>query len=229
MAFLLRKRAESSKDKEEALEKELEYQKKLTHIINEIHSANNTEEILINLQEEILSLFDADRITIYAVDGLNREIYSKLKTGNEISEIRVPVNNNSIAGYCAWSAKVINVSDVYNHDELKKISPQLRFDKKWDEKTKYRTRQVLAAPIVYKRYILGVIQLINKKSADRFTEDDEKSIQDIGKVLGVAFFKNQKAAQKTTRTKFDYLIRNNIIVSVIDYFLGMFGNKLRIQ
>ena len=210
MVFILRKKSESPKNKE-SLEKELEYQKRLTYIINEIHSANNTEEILINLQEDILSLFDADRITIYAVDGLNREIYSKFKTGNEINEIRVPVNNNSIAGYCAWSAKVINVSDVYDQNELKRISPQLRFDKKWDEKTKYRTKQVLAAPVVYKRYILGVVQLINKKGEDRFTEDDEKSIQDIGKVLGVAFFKNQKAAQKTTRTKFDYLIRNNII------------------
>lgn len=210
MAFLLRKKTETPSSKGE-LEKELEYQKRLTHIINEIHSANDTEEILINLQDDILSLFDADRITIYAVDGINREIYSKLKTGNEISEIRVPVNTNSVAGYCAWSAKTVNIADVYDEDELKNISPQLKFDKKWDEKTKYRTKQILATPITHKRHVLGVIQLINKKSAHRFTEDDEKFIQDIGKVLGVAFFKNQKAAQKTTRTKFDYLIRNNII------------------
>ncbi len=209
MAFLLRKKTVASNKGE--LEKELEYQKRLAYIINEIHSASNTEEILINLQDEILSLFDADRITIYAVDGLNREIYSKIKTGNEINEIRVPVNTNSIAGYCAWSGKTINIKDVYDEEQLKKISPHLRFDKKWDEKTKYRTRQVLVTPIIYKRHILGVVQLINKKEADSFTEEDEKFVQDIGGVLGVAFFKNQKAAQKTTRTKFDYLIRNNII------------------
>ena len=121
------------------------------------------------------------------------------------------MNTDSIAGYSAWSGRLVNISDVYNENELKNISPQLKFDKKWDEKTKYRTKQVLAAPIVYKRYILGVVQLINKKTATKFNEDDEKFVQDIGKVLGVAFFKNQKAAQKTTRTKFDFLIRNNII------------------
>jgi type II secretory ATPase GspE/PulE/Tfp pilus assembly ATPase PilB-like protein len=209
MAFLLRKKTSVSNKGE--LEKELEYQKRLAYIINEIHSAPNTEEILINLQGEILSLFDADRITIYAVDGLNREIYSKIKTGDEISEIRVPVNTNSIAGYCAWSGKTINIKDVYEEKELKKISPHLKFDKKWDERTKYRTKQVLVTPIIYKRHILGVVQLINKKGADSFSEEDEKFVQDIGGVLGVAFFKNQKAAQKTTRTKFDYLIRNNII------------------
>ena len=117
MAFLLKKKTETTASKGE-LVKELEYQKRLTNIINEIHSANNTEEILINLQDDILSLFDADRITIYAVDGMNREIFSKLKTGNEISEIRVPVNTNSIAGYCAWSGKTVNISDAYDEAEL---------------------------------------------------------------------------------------------------------------
>ena len=209
MAFFWKRKAKSS-DKGN-LEKELEYQKRLAYIINEIHSASDTEEILINLQDEILTLFDADRITIYAVDGLNREIYSKIKTGSEINEIRVPVNTNSIAGYCAWTGQTVNIKDVYDEEELRKISPHLRFDKKWDEKTKYRTKQVLVTPIMYKRHIFGVVQLINKKGADRFNEEDEKSVQDIGKILGVAFFKNQKAAQKTTRTKFDYLIRNNII------------------
>ena len=207
MAFLLRKKEEIPKNRG-TLEKELEYQKKLTNIINEIHSASNTEEILINLQDEILSLFDADRITIYAVDGLHKQIYSRFKTGDEINEIRVAVDNNSIAGYCAWTAKVINIADVYNEEELKQIIPPFKFDKSWDQKTKYRTKQILAAPITYKRYILGVVQLINKKGAERFNEDDEKFIKDIVKVLGVAFFKNQKAAQKTTRTKFDFLIRN---------------------
>ena len=36
---------------------------------------------------------------------------------------------------------------------------------------------------------------------------------DIAKVLGIAFFKNQKAAQKLKPTKFDFLITNNIITN----------------
>jgi len=34
---------------------------------------------------------------------------------------------------------------------------------------------------------------------------------DIARVLGTAFFKNQRLAQKTKRTRFDFLITNNII------------------
>jgi type II secretory ATPase GspE/PulE/Tfp pilus assembly ATPase PilB-like protein len=197
--------------REKSLEEQLEYQKKLNNIANRIHSASDTNDILLNLQSEILSLFQAYRITVYVVDGIKREIVSRFKSGDEVNEIRVPINPASISGYCAASGKLVNIGDVYNDDELKRISSQLKFDKSWDEKTGFKTTQVLAAPIFYNRYLLGVIQLINKKGGKRFTKEDGASVLDIAKVLGTAFFKNQKAAQKAKPTRFDYLITNNII------------------
>jgi type II secretory ATPase GspE/PulE/Tfp pilus assembly ATPase PilB-like protein len=197
--------------REKSLEEQLEYHKKLNNIANKIHSASDTNDILLNLQSEILSLFNAYRITVYVVDGIKREIVSRFKSGDEVNEIRVPINHASISGYCAASGKLVNIGDVYNDAELKQISPQLKFDKSWDEKTGFKTTQVLAAPISYNRYLLGVIQLINKRGGKRFTKEDEVSVLDIAKVLGTAFFKNQKAAQKAKPTRFDYLITNNII------------------
>ena len=199
--------------RKKSLEQQLEYQKNLNSITNRIHSANDTNEILLNLQGEILSLFDADRITIYVVDGTKKQIVSRIKTGDEISEIRVPIDKQSIAGYCAAAGKVLNVLDVYDADELERINPKLKFDKSWDQKTGYKTIQILAAPVTYNKYLLGVIQLINKKKGIRFTEEDQTSVLDIAKVLGVAFFKNQQVAQKVKPTKFDYLITNHIISS----------------
>ncbi|MCK4782234.1 MAG: GAF domain-containing protein, partial [Desulfobacteraceae bacterium] len=205
------KKANAPAPREKSLEEQLEYQKKLNNIANSIHSANNTNDILLNLQSEILSLFKAYRITVYVVDGIKREIVSRFKSGDEIGEIRVPINPASVSGYCAASGKLVNIGDVYNDDELKRISSQLKFDKSWDEKTGFKTTQVLAAPISYNRYLLGVIQLINKKGGKSFTKEDGASVLDIAKVLGTAFFKNQKAAQKVKPTRFDYLITNNII------------------
>jgi len=199
--------------RKKSLEQQLQYQKNLNSITNRIHSANDTNEILLNLQGEILSLFDADRITIYVVDGTKKQIVSRIKTGDEISEIRVPIDKQSIAGYCAAAGKVLNVLDVYDADELERINPKLKFDKSWDQKTGYKTIQILAAPVTYNKYLLGVIQLINKKKGIRFTEEDQTSVLDIAKVLGVAFFKNQQVAQKVKPTKFDYLITNHIISS----------------
>jgi type II secretory ATPase GspE/PulE/Tfp pilus assembly ATPase PilB-like protein len=196
---------------DKSLEEQLHFQKKLNQITNRIHAAKDTNDILLNLQNDILGLFDAERITIYMVDGIKKQIVSKFKTGNEIAEIRVPLGSGSIAGYCAASGRLINIENAYQGDELKAINPDLVFDNSWDEKTGYRTTQVLAAPISYNKYLLGVIQLINKKSGRPFNQEDHNSVQEISKVLGVAFFNNQKAAQKRRPTKFDYLIANSII------------------
>ncbi len=210
MCALLRKK-EIPERRGRTLEEELEFQKKLNYITNKIHSARDTDDILLNLQKEILSLFDADRITIYVVDGIRKEIVSRFKTGDEINEIRVPIEKSSIAGYCAATGALVNIKDAYNEEELKSINPHLKFDKSWDQKTGYKTIQVLAAPITYNKYLLGVIQLINKKNGDVFGKEDETSATEIAKVLGIAIFNNHRHAQKAKPTRFDYLIANNII------------------
>ncbi|MBW1902003.1 MAG: GAF domain-containing protein, partial [Deltaproteobacteria bacterium] len=201
----------NSSEKKNTLQEQLEYQKRLNNITNKIHSARDTDDILLNLQGEILGLFDADRITIYVVDSIKTEIVSRLKTGDEVSEIRVPINNGSISGYSAASGKVVNILDVSDQDELKRIDPQLKFDKSWDQLTGYKTTQVLAAPIVHNKFVQGVIQLINKRTGQRFTEADQSSVLDIATVLGAAFFKNKKVAEKTKSTRFDLLVGQNII------------------
>ena len=44
------------------------YNESLKSITHQIHAAENIDDILINLKDSILSLFDSERITIYAVD-----------------------------------------------------------------------------------------------------------------------------------------------------------------
>jgi type II secretory ATPase GspE/PulE/Tfp pilus assembly ATPase PilB-like protein len=195
----------------EALQKELQFSKNLNFITNKINSSKNIDDILINLRESILSLFDADRLTIYIVDGINKEIVSRFKTGNEVNEIRVPINNKSIAGYSSKSGKIANIINAYDDNELKRINSELTFDRSWDEKTGFRTKQVLVAPIKFSKYLLGVIQLINKVNGKHFTLEDQKSVVEIAKVLGIAFYNHQRIKQHTKRTKFDYLISNNIV------------------
>jgi len=131
---------------EKILEEQLKFQKRLNNITNKIHAAKDTNDILLNLQGEILGLFDADRITIYMVDGIKRQIVSKFKTGNEVSEIRVPIGNDSIAGYCAASGKISNITNAYDETELKKLSPSLGFDKSWMKRQATRRIRFLWPP-----------------------------------------------------------------------------------
>ena len=210
MAAIAKKTAQEN-SRESSLEQQLQFQKRLNNITNKIHSARDTNDILLNLQNEILSLFSADRITIYVVDGANKQIVSRFKTGTEVAEIRVQINNSSISGYCAASGKTVNITNAYDDNELRRINPELIFNKSFDEQSGYKTTQVLAAPIIHNKYLLGVIQLINKKDGSHFTLEDQSSVMEIAKVLGLAFFNNQKIIQKRKPTKYDFLITNNII------------------
>jgi type II secretory ATPase GspE/PulE/Tfp pilus assembly ATPase PilB-like protein len=193
-------------------QEKLSYYKALHDIANQIHAARDINEILINLKDRMLSLFDADRITIYVVDGKRKEIYSRFMAGNTPEEIRVPINNQSVAGYTANNAQITNIIDAYEGSELGEINKELTFDKSWDEKFGYVTRQVLTVPIFYKKYVIGVLQLINKENGDRFTVEDQNSATEVANVLGIAFYNQKTLSQEgVKRTKFDYLINNNII------------------
>ena len=196
------------------LQQRLAYEQRLVQLVDRIHAAKGVDSIFIELQGEILGLLDADRMTIYAIDPAKKELYSKFLALDAVKEIRVPVNEKSIAGFVAAAGRVVNVADAYDKAELARISPTLTFDSSWDKKTGFRTQQILAMPIMHEGKPIGVIQLLNKKRGARFTKDDETGASRIAKTLGIAF--NNQAqlsqsqeliqAQSRPKTKFDYLL-----------------------
>ena len=195
----------------QSLKTEVEYRGKLQEICNKIFAAKNLDEILIDLKDDITGLFAADRITVYVVDGKTRELVSRFKSGLEIAEIRIPVAPSSISGYSASKQKLVNIKDVYDDKELAGIDPVLKFDRSWDKKTGYRTRQVLVFPIIYKKFLLGAIQLINRTSGDAFTKLDEEAVEKLAEILGIALYNQKRMATKTRPTKFDYILENHIL------------------
>ena len=194
-----------------SLERELEYRKKLTAISHQINSADSIPHILMTLKDKILELLDAERLTIYAVDTKNQELYSLQKVGDVPKEIRVPKSFASIAGFTALSRKTINIRDAYDAAELQKFHANLRFDQRWDKQTGFRTRAVLAVPILFEKYLLGVLQLINKRHGVAFTAQDEDAAEEIGRILGIAFYNQHRATRQTKPSKFGGLVDKGVI------------------
>ncbi|MGA3282344.1 MAG: GspE/PulE family protein [Smithella sp.] len=185
--------------------------KELLDITNRIHAAQNIKQILVDLKSGILNLFNANSITIYVVDKLRNEIYSMFLAGTQLKEIRLPINNKSIAGYVANTGAVINIENAYNQKELKNIEVELTFDDSWDKKTGFKTRQILAAPIYNNNQLMGVIQIINKKIGEgKFSEEEIGLALEIAEVLGVAFY-NQQRFVRHRKTRFDYLLSHDLI------------------
>ena len=202
--------AKSDESDVQHLQSEVEYRTKLQEICNKIYAARNLDDILINLKDDITALFEAERMTVYVVDGKNRELVSRFKTGEEVEEIRVPVSVNSIAGYAAFKQRLVNIKNVYDDAELGQIDPALEFNKSFDQQSGFKTQQALAYPIIFQKYLLGAIQLMNRKDGNKFIEIDELSIKELAKILGIALY-NQKRMARGRGNKFSYLLEHQLL------------------
>ncbi len=195
----------------EELRRQIAYAERVKQVMNRIHAATDLDQIFVELLDEILSLFDAEHLTLYAVDYDKKEIYSRFLDLDEIKEIRVPFNEQSVVGFVARNRKTVNIADAYDNAELLHVGPTLSFDRSWDQRTGVRTRQMLTVPLCASNNILtGLIQLVNKKSAVRFTTEDEDQVRAIGQTLGIALYNQYQLARKKP-TKFDGLLAANLI------------------
>ena len=194
-----------------SIDEKLRIRKDLQDVTNRIHAAQNIKQILVDLKDGILNLFNAHSITIYVVDKARHEIYSMFLAGTQIKEIRLPISNKSIAGFVANTGITVNIADAYDETELKKIDPELSFDHSWDKKSGYKTQQILAAPVHSNHQLMGVIQVLNRRfGKGKFTEDEMGLAVEIAIVLGVAFFNQQRFARRR-KTRFDYLITRDML------------------
>ncbi|MBD3224972.1 MAG: HD domain-containing protein [Caldithrix sp.] len=144
------------------------------------------------LFEKILTearvLLNADAGSIYLKDGpelifsytQNDTLQERLPAGKKLiyTSFRLPINNNSIAGFVANNGSTVNIPDVY------KLSGNLPFthDSHFDELAGYHTQSVLTIPMKTSQdEILGVLQLINSKNDDGkvvpFNSEDEPLVK----------------------------------------------------
>ena len=190
----------------------LEFLRRLHVVTNKIHATTNIDEIMLELSQDICDLFSADRLTIYAVGEDKQSIVSKVKTGlHSFKDIRLPISEQSVAGYAAVTKTLLNIRDVYDDVELKAYSPSMQFLKEVDRRTGYRSKQMLVAPIVdaQNNELLGVVQLLNNRQDMPFAPLAEESAQSLAQTLAIAFTQRQRPL--VARTKYDALISDGVI------------------
>ncbi len=197
----------------ENLAEKLSFQQKLQTVTNKIHATKNIDEIILELSQELCNLFGADRLTIYLLSEDKGSIISKVKTGlTSFKDIKLPINEQSIAGYVAASKRVVNIRDVYDDTELKSHSGQLNFLKAVDAKTGYRTKQMLVAPVLEAKSkdLIGVVQIINNKAGQPFPPVMEEGVVSLTETLAIAF-RQRQGPMMQVRSKYDGLVTNAVI------------------
>ncbi len=137
------------------------------HTVSAVMISNpNLDDLLRLIVNKLVNVIDADRGTLYLIDEARGELWSRILQSEEggLSEIRLKIGEG-VAGYVAASGQILNIPDAY-------ADP--RFNARFDQITGYRTRSILAAPMVNpQQKIIGVVQLLNKRGGP-FTAHDER-------------------------------------------------------
>jgi len=191
----------------------LVFLKKLQVVTNKIHATSNMDEIMLEMSPDICDLFNCDRLTMYVLGEDKQSIVSKVKTGlNSFRDIKLPISDQSVAGYVATTRRAVNIRDVYDDLELKGYSPSMQFLKEVDKRTGYRSKQMLVAPILdpQNNDLLGVVQLINNRSDTPFPALADEGVLSLAQTLAVALAQRQKPLPMV-RSKYDALVTEGII------------------
>ena len=118
---------------------ELQLYRKLQAVSTRLHATRGLDGLMAGVPADLCHLFECDRCLLYVMDQEKDYLVAR--------DSRVAVTPASIAGYVAVTQQTLNLADVYDASQLRDISPQLQFHPGVDQRTGYRTRQVLAVPI----------------------------------------------------------------------------------
>lgn len=169
-------------------------------------------------------LVDADRASLFLVDSKNKELYATIfdigvegsnnnnnamGTGatdsddsnkiNTAREIRFSLGTG-IAGEVAMTGEVLNITDAYSDP---------RFNRTVDQLTGYKTESILCMPIFIRGNIIGVVQMVNKRSGF-FTREDEEAFEMFAVYCGLALH-HAKLYDKIRRSEQKYRVALEVL------------------
>jgi HD-GYP domain-containing protein (c-di-GMP phosphodiesterase class II) len=135
-----------------------------------LSAERNVDKLLAQILEAAKLVVEADRCTLFILDDEKQELWSKIAHGTT-GELRLPLDRG-VAGLCARTASVVNIANPYD---------DLRFNGDVDRVTGYRTRNILAVPMIdVEGRCTGVLQALNRGSGDAFTREDEEFLLALG-------------------------------------------------
>ena len=148
----------------------------LVNIGQAVAAEKDIDLLIKTIAEETKTALNADRCTVFLYDKDSDELYSKVATGLDIQELRIPASKG-LAGHVVKTGETINIKDAYSD---KRFNPDV------DKRTGYRTKTILCMPIKnFNQEIIGVFQVLNKFD-EYFTPDDEDLLVAIASSAGIS-------------------------------------------
>ena len=180
----------------------------LLNLTRRVATITNLDHLLETLVEIISEEMDAERGSLFLNDPATDELYSRVAQGTFNREIRI-LNNAGIAGSVFQSGEGEIVLDTYSDP---------RFSKAVDNDTGFKTKSILAAPVVTAGgEVIGVVEALNKRTGV-FTNDDLELLEAIATQASVALQSSQYVERmvKTRKQEMEFLDLVADITSSLD-------------
>lgn len=179
---------------------EIEVQESIFQLYEQMLGDIDIANVLQNTTKAVVQLLNAERATTYLVRQDSQELESVAIIGNVARTIRIPINEHSLSGYCASARRSFIIPDAYG--DLSCIDAKLCFDRSWDKVTKFRTRDVMCVPAVFRDEVMGVIQVMNSKG-NPFQQADISKLQSISRFVAYALYQARLYDELATLKRLD--------------------------
>jgi len=162
---------------------------KLIAIKNIFQEAQAFEMAWDKCLPDLKALFQAEQVRLYKYDENNAELFSIVFKDARPREVRLALSSSSVAGYTAMSQLPLILKNLES-DELEAVHPTLRFDREYDKLTGLETLNLISMPIEHDNFLLGVLQIVNKRNAC-FSREDEAFCRLIVSIMGQKMYEER--------------------------------------
>ncbi len=156
------KRRPSKSDGIEEKAKRLVLLSKLGRILN---STLDHREVRRRAMEAATQLMRAEVGSLLLIDGEKQQLYFEVALGDKEETVKTITlgMGEGIAGWVAKNGKPLIVNTPGRDP---------RFYKGVDERTEFKTRNIICVPVKVKDKVIGVLEAVNKKHGEKFDRED---------------------------------------------------------
>ncbi|MHC4275695.1 MAG: PP2C family protein-serine/threonine phosphatase [Planctomycetota bacterium] len=184
----------------EALQRVLDVARRLS-------ASSDLTEILAVILDALRDTLDAERATVFEYDPQRNELFSTVAHGlagsaaagkaaapaEPDTAIRMPADAG-LAGECAQGCRVLNIPDAYADE---------RFNREIDQSTGFRTRSILAVPLLgLDGELIGVAEVLNRRDGP-FDDRDEQVSTSLASLAAVAIKRGRLLEDRLVRQKLE--------------------------
>jgi putative nucleotidyltransferase with HDIG domain len=172
---VLNRRVSKLKRIEEKVEK-LALLSKLSQILN---STLDQQEVRRRAMEAVTQLMRGEVGSLLLVDEEKQQLYFEVALGDREEDIKKIALNlgEGIAGWVAQNGEPL----IVNAPE-----EDPRFFKGVDERTEFKTRNLICAPVKVKEKVVGVLEAINKQGGEDFNGEDLSLLISLADQVAIA-------------------------------------------